>query len=77
MVVLALAAFFFGLAPALYALIAAWVMARVVDALETGLNAGNTAFIVTANPLGVRQGIFEQLERGRHDAARRGRVHRQ
>ena len=64
MMVLALAAFFFGLAPALYTLIAAWVMARVVDALETGLTAGNTAFIVTANPLAVRQGILEQLDRG-------------
>ena len=38
--ILALAAFFFGLAPALYALIAVWVMARVIDALETGLDRG-------------------------------------
>ena len=63
-VVLALAAFFFGLAPALYALIAAWVMARVIDALETGLNAGNTAFIITANPADVSAGIMDRLERG-------------
>jgi len=63
-VVLALAAFFFGLAPALYALIAAWVMARVIDALETGLTAGNTAFIITQNPGDVCTGVLEGLNRG-------------
>jgi uncharacterized membrane-anchored protein YitT (DUF2179 family) len=63
-VILALAAFFFGLAQALYALIAVWVMARVIDALETGLNAGNTAFIITANPADVSAGIMDRLERG-------------
>ena len=63
-VVLALAAFFFGLAPALYALIAAWVMARVIDALETGLTAGNTAFIITKNPADVCTGVLEGLNRG-------------
>jgi len=63
-VVLALAAFFFGLAPALYALIAAWVMARVIDALETGLTAGNTAFIITRNPAAVCAGVLEALNRG-------------
>ncbi len=63
-VVLALAAFFFGLAPALYALIAAWVMARVIDALETGLTAGNTAFIITRNPGDVCTGVLEGLNRG-------------
>ena len=63
-VILALAAYFFGLAPALYALIAAWVMSRVIDALETGLNAGNTAFIITLNPAEVSAGIMARLERG-------------
>jgi uncharacterized membrane-anchored protein YitT (DUF2179 family) len=63
-VVLALAVFFFGLAPALDALIAAWVMARVIDALEIGLTAGNTAFIITLNPADVRAGIMERLECG-------------
>lgn len=62
--ILALAAYFFGLAPALYALIAAWVMARVIDTLETGLNAGNTAFIVTAQAGVVIAGILAQLDRG-------------
>jgi uncharacterized membrane-anchored protein YitT (DUF2179 family) len=63
-IVLAMSAYFFGLAPALYALIAAWVMARVIDALETGLKAGNTAFIITANPADVSAGIMDRLERG-------------
>ncbi len=63
-VILALAAFFFGLAPALYALISAWVMARVIDTLETGLNAGNVAFIITTRPAAVREGILAQLDRG-------------
>jgi len=62
--VLALAAFFFGLAPALYALIAAWVMARVIDFVEEGFAAASTAFIVTSAPDAVCQAIIEQLERG-------------
>jgi uncharacterized membrane-anchored protein YitT (DUF2179 family) len=61
---LALAALFFGLAPALYALIAAWVMARVIDAVEAGLDAGNTALIVTAEPEAIRDEVFDRLERG-------------
>ena len=63
-VILTLAAFFFGLAPALYAMIVAWVMARVIDALETGLNAGNLVFIVTDNLAEVRDGVMEALGRG-------------
>lgn len=63
-VILGLAVFFFGLAPALYALIAAWVMARVIDMLETGLNAGNVAFIITSRPAAVREGILARLDRG-------------
>jgi uncharacterized membrane-anchored protein YitT (DUF2179 family) len=62
--VLALAAFFFGLAPALYALIAAWVMARVIDAVEAGLDAGNTALIVTGEPEAIRDAVMDRLERG-------------
>ncbi len=63
-VILTLAAFYFGLAPALYALISAWVMARVIDTLETGFNAGNVAYIITAQPTQVCDGILEQLDRG-------------
>ncbi len=63
-VILLLAAYFFGLAPALYALIAAWVMARVIDAVESGFEAGSTAFIVTKQPELVRDGIMTELNRG-------------
>lgn len=62
--VLALAAFFFGLEPALYALIVAWVSARVIDFMETGATASITAFIITRQPEAIRDGILEQLERG-------------
>ena len=62
--VLALAAFFFGLEPALYALIVAWVSARVIDFMETGATASITAFIITRQPETIRDGILEQLERG-------------
>lgn len=61
---LALAALFFGLAPALYALIAAWVMARVIDAVEAGLDAGNTALIVSGQPENIRDTVMERLDRG-------------
>ena len=62
--VLALAAFFFGLEPALYALIVAWVSARVIDFMETGATASITALIVTRRPENIRAGILVQLERG-------------
>jgi uncharacterized membrane-anchored protein YitT (DUF2179 family) len=62
--ILVLAAFFFGLEPALYALIVAWVCARVIDFMETGLTASITAFIVTGRPDKIREGILEDLERG-------------
>jgi uncharacterized membrane-anchored protein YitT (DUF2179 family) len=63
-VILLLAAVYFGLAPALYALIAAWVMARVIDAVESGFESGNTAFIVTKYPELVRDSIMIDLNRG-------------
>ncbi len=62
--ILALAASLFGLAPALYALIAVWVMSRVIDAVEAGFDAGNMAYIITACPDTVRQAIMDQLGRG-------------
>ncbi|MCU0508292.1 MAG: YitT family protein [Anaerolineae bacterium] len=64
LVILLLAAIYFGLAPALYALIAAWVMARVIDAVESGFESGNTAFIVTKYPELVRDSIMIDLGRG-------------
>jgi uncharacterized membrane-anchored protein YitT (DUF2179 family) len=62
--VLALAAYFFGLEPALYALIVAWVAARVIDFMETGATASITALIVTRRPESIRDGILVRLERG-------------
>ncbi|MER2600012.1 MAG: YitT family protein [Caldilineales bacterium] len=59
---LALAAFFFGLEPALYALIVAWVSARVIDFMETGFTASITAFIITTQPDAIRDGITTQLQ---------------
>jgi uncharacterized membrane-anchored protein YitT (DUF2179 family) len=64
LVILLFAAIYFGLAPALYALIAAWVMARVIDAVESGFESGNTAFIVTRFPDLVRDSIMIDLGRG-------------
>lgn len=61
--ILLLAGYFFGLAPALYALIAAWVMIRVIDAVEFGFNAGYTALIVTQQPEAIRQAILK-MDRG-------------
>ncbi len=63
-VILLLAAVVFGLAPALYALIAAWVMARVVDAVEQGFSASDTAFIITSRVDAVRSAIIDELGRG-------------
>ncbi len=63
-VILALAAYLFGLAPALYALIAAWVMARVIDGVEAGFNASDTAFIITTEIEAVRAAILHELGRG-------------
>lgn len=62
--ILGLAALFFGLGPALYALIAAWVMSRVIDFVDMGLNASHTAFIITTQPHAVRDAILAKLDRG-------------
>jgi uncharacterized membrane-anchored protein YitT (DUF2179 family) len=61
--ILLLAGYFFGLAPALYALIAAWVMIRVIDAVEIGFTAGYTALIVTHQAEAIRQAILK-MDRG-------------
>ncbi len=74
--VLVLAAFFFGLEPALYALIVAWVAARVIDFMETGATASITALIVTRRPESIRAGILEQARARRDPAGGQGRLHR-
>jgi uncharacterized membrane-anchored protein YitT (DUF2179 family) len=62
--VLVAAARFFGLAPALYALIMAWVAARVIGFIEAGTESAISAFIVTMNPDEVRRKILHDMERG-------------
>lgn len=62
--ILALAALFFGLEPALYALIVAWVMARMIDLVDVGFNASLSAFIVTDQVDLVRDAILQELDRG-------------
>jgi len=45
-------------------LIAAWVMARTVNVIETGLNASLSVLIVTEQPEPIRTAILEHLDRG-------------
>lgn len=61
--ILLLAGYFFGLAPALYALIAAWVMIRVIDWIEFGFTASFTALIVTHQADAIRKAILK-MDRG-------------
>lgn len=62
--ILGLAAIFFGLEPALYALIVAWVMARMIDLVDVGFNASISAFIVTDQVESIRDAILDELDRG-------------
>lgn len=62
--ILGLAAIFFGLEPALYALIVAWVMARMIDLVDVGFNASISAFIVTDQVASIRDAILQELDRG-------------
>lgn len=62
--ILGLAAVFFGLEPALYALIVAWVMARMIDLVDVGFNASFSAFIVTDQVETIRDAILDELDRG-------------
>lgn len=62
--ILGLAAVFFGLEPALYALIVAWVMARMIDLVDVGFNASISAFIVTDQVEAIRDAILQELDRG-------------
>jgi len=64
LLILALAAVFFDLKGALYALMSAWIQARVIDFMEHGVTASDTAFIVTEKPDPVRDAILQRLERG-------------
>ncbi|NOZ72443.1 MAG: YitT family protein [Chloroflexi bacterium] len=63
-VILALAALIFGLAPALYALVVAWVTARVIEFVERGFTATNSVFIISQQPQLIRDAIIQKLDRG-------------
>ncbi len=63
-VILGVAAYFFGLAPALYALIASWVMSQTVSVVEEGITASLSVFIITRQPDLIRETILQQLNRG-------------
>lgn len=63
-VVLSLAAIMFGLAPALYAMVMAWVSARVLDFVDRGLTATNSVFIISQETQLLREMIIHQLDRG-------------
>lgn len=64
MMILGLAALFFGLGPALYSLIVSWVMSRVIEFVDNGLSASQTVFIITEQPEAVRDTILADLGRG-------------
>jgi len=63
-VVLTLAAILFGLAPALYAMVMAWVSARVIEFIDRGFTATNSVFIISQETQLLRETIIHQLNRG-------------
>src|SRR5512141_3204572 len=70
--VLALAAFFFGIEPALYALIVTFVAARVVDVVQGEAAYGRAAIIISAKAADIRSKVLSELERGVTILAGRG-----
>jgi uncharacterized membrane-anchored protein YitT (DUF2179 family) len=63
-VILGIAAWFFGLAPALYAFIVAWVTERTLNVMETGVDASQSVFVIADDPDPIRRAILDRLERG-------------
>jgi uncharacterized membrane-anchored protein YitT (DUF2179 family) len=63
-IILGMAAFVFGLEPALYALLLAFVSSRVIDVVQEGLSQSRSTFIISRRPDQVKQAILEQMERG-------------
>lgn len=63
-IILGLAALFFGLAPALYALVMAWVSARVLEFIDHGFTATDSVFIISQETQLLRESITRQLNRG-------------
>jgi len=63
-VIIGSAALIFGLEPALYALLLAFVSSRVIDVVQEGLAQSRSTTIVSRRADAVRAAILEQMERG-------------
>ena len=62
--IFAAAAFVFGAEAVMVALALAFVSARVLDLVQTGLSAARAALIISTDPDGVRSAVLERLGRG-------------
>jgi uncharacterized membrane-anchored protein YitT (DUF2179 family) len=62
--ILGTAAIVFGIEPALYAMIVAFVSGRVIDVVIQGYNTARSALIITSSPDEVRSRIVAELGRG-------------
>lgn len=62
--ILGAAALVFGLEPALYALIVAYVSSRVIDLVQEGFSHARAALIISEKPDLIRQQVMVQLGRG-------------
>ncbi len=58
------AAFQFGAEAVMVALALAWVSTRILDTVQAGFAASRQAIIITNDPDGVRDAIFNNLHRG-------------
>ncbi len=56
--------FVFGMQKSLYAIIAVFITARVIDAILDGLNFAKAAFIISEHQEEIAQNIMDTLERG-------------
>jgi uncharacterized membrane-anchored protein YitT (DUF2179 family) len=54
----------FGLEPALYALIVAYVSSRVIDLVQEGFSHARAALIVSDRPAVIRERVMTELRRG-------------
>lgn len=62
--ILGTAALVFGLAPALYALIVAYVSSRVIDLVQEGFSHARAAFIISSKPADIHTRVMRELGRG-------------
>jgi uncharacterized membrane-anchored protein YitT (DUF2179 family) len=62
--ILGSAAAVFGLEPALYAMIVAFVSGRVIDVVQQGFNTARSALIISQHPTRIRERVMSELGRG-------------